>query len=234
MPTTNLVDLLAKVLDGMPDAVVVADECGTIVWVNSQVEPLFGYKPDELLGVSVEQLMTSRFRAGHVKHRAHFSSRSTPRPMGTGMPLQGRHKDGSKFPLGINLNPLHARDRYFVVCTIRDISDYRDISDWRDIKMHLNALAAETRTVFAAKGQPGTTTQPQVKMTPQHAKELSAREREILRFLAEGTANKGIAAHLGISIKTVETYRSRLLHKLNLDSLVGLVHYAIRNRIVTP
>jgi DNA-binding CsgD family transcriptional regulator len=61
---------------------------------------------------------------------------------------------------------------------------------------------------------------------------LTFREREILRFLANGNSNKQISAILNISIKTVQFHRARVFSKLNLDSLAGLVRYAIRNRIV--
>lgn len=61
---------------------------------------------------------------------------------------------------------------------------------------------------------------------------LTFREREILRFLANGNSNKQISAILNISIKTVQFHRASVLSKLRLDSLAGLVRYAIRNRIV--
>ena len=59
------------------------------------------------------------------------------------------------------------------------------------------------------------------------------REVQIIRLLAEGKANKVIAANLGITIRTVETHRARIMVKLGLHSLAGLVHYAIRQKIVT-
>jgi DNA-binding NarL/FixJ family response regulator len=59
------------------------------------------------------------------------------------------------------------------------------------------------------------------------------REVEIIRLLAEGKANKVIAADLGITIRTVETHRARIMVKLGLHSLAELVHYAIRQKIVT-
>lgn len=61
---------------------------------------------------------------------------------------------------------------------------------------------------------------------------LSHREREVLRFLANGNSNKQISAILNISVKTVQFHRSRVFSKLKLDSLAGLVRYAIRHRIV--
>jgi DNA-binding NarL/FixJ family response regulator len=72
----------------------------------------------------------------------------------------------------------------------------------------------------------------------QHATEpgqrLSAREREIVQLLAEGKSNKEVATALGISVRTAETHRASILRKLNLDSVAGLVRYAIRNKIVEP
>jgi len=61
---------------------------------------------------------------------------------------------------------------------------------------------------------------------------LSAREREIVQLLAEGKSNKEIADALRISVRTTEAHRANILHKLKLDSVAGLVRYAIRNKIV--
>ena len=63
--------------------------------------------------------------------------------------------------------------------------------------------------------------------------ELSPREREVVRFVAEGKTNKEISSALAISVRTVETHRARLMLKLRATSTAQLVHYAIRNRIVT-
>jgi DNA-binding NarL/FixJ family response regulator len=63
---------------------------------------------------------------------------------------------------------------------------------------------------------------------------LSEREREVVRFLANGKSNKEIATILNISVKTVESYRARVFLKLKLDSFAALVRYAIRANIVEP
>jgi DNA-binding NarL/FixJ family response regulator len=67
--------------------------------------------------------------------------------------------------------------------------------------------------------------------TPQLAMELTAREREIVQLLAEGKSNKEVATILGISVKTAETHRSNVMHKLGLHSTADLVRYALRNHI---
>jgi len=59
------------------------------------------------------------------------------------------------------------------------------------------------------------------------------REVEIIQLLAEGKANKEIAAKLGITVRTVETHRAKIMLKLDLHSLAELIHYAIRNKIFT-
>jgi DNA-binding NarL/FixJ family response regulator len=63
---------------------------------------------------------------------------------------------------------------------------------------------------------------------------LTAREREIVQLIAEGKSNKEVAAALQISVRTAETHRANLLRKLNLDSVAGLVRYAIRNKLIEP
>ncbi len=61
---------------------------------------------------------------------------------------------------------------------------------------------------------------------------LTEREREIVQMLAEGKSNKEIANKLSISVKTVETHRATVMRKLDINSIVELVHYAIRNQLV--
>jgi DNA-binding NarL/FixJ family response regulator len=63
---------------------------------------------------------------------------------------------------------------------------------------------------------------------------LTRREREVLQLLSEGHGNKEIGAELGISPKTAETHRARLMTKLGLHSLASLVRYAVRHRIIDP
>jgi Response regulator containing a CheY-like receiver domain and an HTH DNA-binding domain len=63
---------------------------------------------------------------------------------------------------------------------------------------------------------------------------ISSREREIVQLLAEGNSNKDIAQLLNLSLKTVETHRSNIMHKLGLKSITDLVLYAVRNHIIEP
>ncbi len=102
---------------------VVVDPDGRIVLVNAQTEHLFGYAREELLGKPVEVLVPQRFHADHVGHRNDYVGDPHVRPMGIGMDLFGRRKDGSEFPVGIMLSPLNTASRKLVVSAIRDMTD---------------------------------------------------------------------------------------------------------------
>ena len=69
---------------------------------------------------------------------------------------------------------------------------------------------------------------------PKKTGQLTAREAEVLRMIAEGLANKQIAAQLGISIKTVEKHRQQVMNKLGIHDVAGLTRHAITKGIVTP
>jgi DNA-binding NarL/FixJ family response regulator len=62
---------------------------------------------------------------------------------------------------------------------------------------------------------------------------LTEREIEVLRFVTEGRTNKDIAQYLRIAIKTVEAHRARIKRKLGMQTVVELVHYAIKQGIVS-
>jgi two-component system, NarL family, response regulator NreC len=63
---------------------------------------------------------------------------------------------------------------------------------------------------------------------------LTSRERQVLQLIGEGKSSKEIAALLGISLKTAESHRTRLMRKLDIHELASLVRYAIRRGLVQP
>jgi PAS domain S-box-containing protein len=116
-----------QLLDTAPDAMVVVDAKGIIEFVNLQTEKVFGYTRTELLGQPVEILIPERFRRSHVGHRTRFAAEPASRPMGSGLSLYGRCKDGTEIAIEVSLSPLHAAGGTLVSASIRDITERRKL-----------------------------------------------------------------------------------------------------------
>jgi len=109
-------------LDAAPDAIVIVNESGVIVFASAQLERIFGYRPEEVVGADMELLLPKRFRRRHRANFVKFFQNPHARDMGVGLELSALHKDGSEFPVEISLNPVRTDKHLLVSSAIRDIT----------------------------------------------------------------------------------------------------------------
>jgi formate hydrogenlyase transcriptional activator len=112
-----------ELFESLPDAILLTDAQGKIVQLNGQAEAFFGYRRDELLGQLIELLVPERLRAGHTRHRETYQTSPHRRPMGAGLELAARRKDGSEFPVDIMLSPLDDQGGGATISVIRDATN---------------------------------------------------------------------------------------------------------------
>jgi PAS domain S-box-containing protein len=111
-----------ELLEAAPDAIIEVDREGRIVLLNAATEAIFGYRREELLGQPVEGLIPEGARGRHHAHRAAYWANPVTRPMGFGMILLARRRDGSEFPVEISLSPVKSDDGFRVTAIIRDVT----------------------------------------------------------------------------------------------------------------
>ncbi|HEX3354217.1 MAG TPA: sigma 54-interacting transcriptional regulator [Terriglobales bacterium] len=135
-----------RLLEAAPDAMVIVDRGGRILLVNSQSEKIFGYRREELLNQPVEVLIPESLRHKHPQHREAYQSAPYPRPMGSGLELSGRRKDGSTFPVEISLSPLQEQNGIVVMAAIRDVTERKQSEEaLRQSQERLRSLVNEVR-----------------------------------------------------------------------------------------
>jgi PAS domain S-box-containing protein len=122
-------DRFRLVVESAPNAMLLVDQAGQILLVNSETEQLFGYVQEALVGQSIDILVPQRFRGKHPEHRATFFDRPMSRAMGTGRELHGVRKDGTEVPVEIGLTPIQAEEGLFVVATVIDITERKRLEN---------------------------------------------------------------------------------------------------------
>jgi PAS domain S-box-containing protein len=139
-----------ELVDAAPDGIVVCDRAGTIVLANQQLERMFGYSRTEVIGKPIEMLIPERFHGRHTGHVAGYTGSPHARPMGSGLELHGRRRDGSEFPVEISLSPLRSDDGLLVSAAIRDVSDRKRIeAEARRANAYLVSAVDSIQDAFA-------------------------------------------------------------------------------------
>ena len=127
-----------RLLESVPDAILIVDAAGRITLANAQAERLFGYPREELLGHSVDRLLSPEAREMHKLYCGNNLSAPELRPMTDSLDIYAIRKDGSHVPIDVNLNPIELSDGVAAVASIRDITQRKQAeSEIRELNHRL-------------------------------------------------------------------------------------------------
>jgi PAS domain S-box-containing protein len=109
-------------LESAAEGIVIVGSDGRIVLANARAAEMFGYPHEELTGQTIEVLLPERLRTGHATHRGGYFGEPRVRPMGIGLDLAGRRKDGTEFPVEISLSFVESEDGLLAMAFITDVT----------------------------------------------------------------------------------------------------------------
>ena len=115
------------IIEANPDCLVMVNQEGKIILTNNKVERIFGYSRNELIGLAVEFLIPERYTMMHEKHHLDYFKQPVSRPMGQGLELYAKHKDGHEFPVEISLSPMETEEGLVALAAIRDVTYRKQI-----------------------------------------------------------------------------------------------------------
>ena len=120
---------IGSYFEAAPQAILAVTSDGSIRRVNGRTEEMFGYDRSELVGEKLEILLPERYRGGHPAHLREYAAQPRVRPMGVGIDLAGRRKDGSEFPVEIGLSYVPGDDGPVMFAAVSDITDRKRARD---------------------------------------------------------------------------------------------------------
>ena len=121
--------MLAALLESATQAILCIDRTGRIVLANRRSEEMFGHKREDLLGTGIEVLLPDSKHASHVRQREAYFNRPHVRPMGMGIDLAGRRRDGTEFPVEVSLSYIETDEGTFAIAFVSDISQRKMLEE---------------------------------------------------------------------------------------------------------
>lgn len=131
---------LHELFDILPDAAVIVDVAGKIVFANASAQRVLGYDPDELTGQPLGILIPERFQSLHETQVTQFRETGHSKAMGDRPILQAMRKDGEEIPVSISIANIDLNNERFSVALVRDVTPVSDELDQAIINAELDAL----------------------------------------------------------------------------------------------
>ena len=144
-------EMFRAMIEAAPDAIIITDTDGNITLANEQTTVMFDYAEQELVGQKVEVLIPTNLAERHVQHRSGYMMEPKSRPMGLGLSLYARRKDGSHLPVEISLSSIQTADSKLVFCAIRDATERRTTE--RKIRQLNESLAQQNNELQAVNSE---------------------------------------------------------------------------------
>ena len=205
---------LRSLFEYSPDVIVVSDQDGRIVRANAQVENIFGYSRDELLGQSIEMLVPERYRNTHPQHRENYGKHPRARSMGAGLELYARRKNGTEFPVDIMLGPVEGADGRLTLSVLRDLSENKEAEEaLRRSELEKRYLEEELITTHQFEEIIGESTE--LKRVLKQVETVAVTDATVLILGETGTGKELIAR----AIHELSPRRERAFVKLNCSAI---------------
>ncbi|MFI5892116.1 PAS domain S-box protein [Actinoplanes sp. NPDC051513] len=208
-------------LEAAPDATVGVGPDGVIALVNAQAERLFGYRRDELVGQTIELLVPDAVRERHPGHRTRYLTDPAHRPMGGGMALAARRRDGTEFPCEISLSAIDTEDGVLVSAAVRDVTERQRAAEAVNrlasiVQSSHDAIMGKTLDGVITSWNPGAE-----RLYGYFAQEIIGRHVGVLYPPDQQAVERDILAQIAAG-KRVEQYRTHRVRKDGTSVTVSL------------
>ena len=119
-------ELFRGLVETAPDGIFLVSQSGEIQLANEQAELLFGYGPNELLGLNIDLLVPERYRTNHFSNRKDYHANPVKRRMGQHVATHAVRKDGTEFPMATALSATETHSGLLITCIVRDLTPAMD------------------------------------------------------------------------------------------------------------
>lgn len=228
--------LFRNLLEFAPDALIVVDAHGTIIYANAHAHTLFGYSPGSMKDIEIEQLIPQQSRAKHIVHRDAYTADPRTREMGNRvMPLLGQRRDGSTFRAEIRLAPIQTPEGLVSAAAIRDATESEKIVSMMAAAKETADEANATKGRFLAAAshdlrQPLQT----LRLLNGTMKRLAAREPMMLEILEQESRALGTMSELLNALLNVSKLESGTVQPAISDVSLDLIFDDMKTQFAIP